>query len=629
MIEDHQLEQLEVALLATDNRKLIEKITEIKSLMIQAAEYSSATLIESQARQYYPLYDLIDKVLLSKRVEHKNIYPDLYEFHAYIQGKNRELRNHEINNLYKETIEIIRGRYTGTQEPVSVTVQPLPIPPVHTAVGNAVATGTTEISPRISSITLKNFRAFYGDDDRNTFKIDGKNCLVYGENGSGKSSLYWALKLFVDSSRKSSIKNHFDEEHPLDSLKNIFSSPEADYAIKVTFDRQIGNDESLVISNDDFETETKEFIRECSTCKPFLDYKKLLRAYMHDEPGSGEKNLFSFFQKLLKHYPITSSEGQKLFELSPDEQYVALRDILSELTPIVQEILAIFDDTFLLDRFGFDNTGKRILAVTHYHGRQIMRHHLFLNEAKLSALAVSVYFASILKIAELMRSDSLRILVLDDLLIGLDMGNRLPLLEVLKTFFSNFQIFILTYDRAWFEVVKSHVKTSDWVSFEMYSEQKEDMEYPVIKPSLDYYEKAQEYFSVHDYGACANYLRKEYERLKKIKEKQEANVPTGERAVHILKSLCRSKDFENFKDPSLTDVSTIGHIRGKLIGIESNIINAREPSLENDISNMQSILQRILHPYSHDDTSRPLYKRELEEALERVEELRQVIEGTE
>ena len=94
---------------------------------------------------------------------------------------------------------------------------------------------------RITDIHIKNYRAFYGEHHICLDK-DGKNLMVYGENGSGKSSLYWALKLFVDSSRKSSIKNHFDEEHPLDSLKNIFSSPEADYAIKVTFDRQIGND---------------------------------------------------------------------------------------------------------------------------------------------------------------------------------------------------------------------------------------------------------------------------------------------------------------------------------------------------------------------------------------------------
>ena len=51
---------------------------------------------------------------------------------------------------------------------------------------------------KISNIEIKNFRAFYG-----TYQIaltkKGKNLLVYGENGSGKSSLYMALKLFFGS----------------------------------------------------------------------------------------------------------------------------------------------------------------------------------------------------------------------------------------------------------------------------------------------------------------------------------------------------------------------------------------------------------------------------------------------
>ena len=57
---------------------------------------------------------------------------------------------------------------------------------------------------RITEIEIKNFKAFYG-----TYRIDlrksGKNLLVYGENGSGKSSLYFALKLFLESGDDSSI----------------------------------------------------------------------------------------------------------------------------------------------------------------------------------------------------------------------------------------------------------------------------------------------------------------------------------------------------------------------------------------------------------------------------------------
>ena len=46
---------------------------------------------------------------------------------------------------------------------------------------------------RIQTIEITNYKAFLG-----TYKIrvGGKNLFIYGENGSGKSSLYYALKDF-------------------------------------------------------------------------------------------------------------------------------------------------------------------------------------------------------------------------------------------------------------------------------------------------------------------------------------------------------------------------------------------------------------------------------------------------
>lgn len=51
---------------------------------------------------------------------------------------------------------------------------------------------------RITKITLDNFRAYIYPLD---IKMPaGENLLVYGENGSGKSSLYKALRYFLESS---------------------------------------------------------------------------------------------------------------------------------------------------------------------------------------------------------------------------------------------------------------------------------------------------------------------------------------------------------------------------------------------------------------------------------------------
>ena len=47
--------------------------------------------------------------------------------------------------------------------------------------------------------------------------------------------------------------------------------------------------------------------------------------------------------------------------------------------------------------------------------------------------------------------------------------------------------------------------------------------------------------------------------------------------------------------------------------------------MEIDLKDIRSINDRILNPQSHDDTSQPLYKKELEEAIAVVQKVRDTI----
>ena len=90
---------------------------------------------------------------------------------------------------------------------------------------------------KINSIKFKNFKAFYGED---SLQLDGKNLLVYGENGSGKSSIFWGLYTFLQSSTKSlaDVNKYFvnfdeNNDRTFDSLKNIFSEQADDAFIEL------------------------------------------------------------------------------------------------------------------------------------------------------------------------------------------------------------------------------------------------------------------------------------------------------------------------------------------------------------------------------------------------------------
>jgi ABC-type uncharacterized transport system fused permease/ATPase subunit len=66
---------------------------------------------------------------------------------------------------------------------------------------------------KITRIELNDFRAFAHPE---TFDLgDGKNVLLHGANGAGKSSLFRALKEIFDYASSEPFQNH----------KNIFTDP--------------------------------------------------------------------------------------------------------------------------------------------------------------------------------------------------------------------------------------------------------------------------------------------------------------------------------------------------------------------------------------------------------------------
>ncbi len=50
---------------------------------------------------------------------------------------------------------------------------------------------------KIKNITINKYKAFQQSED---IIVGAKNVFIYGENGSGKSSVYYALKDFFQSS---------------------------------------------------------------------------------------------------------------------------------------------------------------------------------------------------------------------------------------------------------------------------------------------------------------------------------------------------------------------------------------------------------------------------------------------
>ena len=135
---------------------------------------------------------------------------------------------------------------------------------------------------RISKIKLSNYKFFYGDFE---LPVNGRNLLVYGENGSGKSSVYKAFELLP--------QKHFTE---LDKNLNIFAE---DKNVEIEF--EFTNKPSFIITSDVEEVpEGYEFLNGLSVFSPLLDYKKLLKIHYLPDAGSHTVNLYPMFRQLLQ-----------------------------------------------------------------------------------------------------------------------------------------------------------------------------------------------------------------------------------------------------------------------------------------------------------------------------------------
>ena len=453
---------------------------------------------------------------------------------------------------------------------------------------------------RITGIEIKNFRAFYG-----TYHIDlhkaGKNLLVYGENGSGKSSLYLALKLFLESS---------EEAHQFEAYRNIFLADDGYIKLHLRADRH-SKQHTYEWSRTVKETEDP-LMSDASKAKGFIDYKVLLEThYVHREEE--DVNVFKLLvENLLANTvsPLTnrtlSDEWEALQQVPQLDAQIEnfngeLASRLNELQTLAAEILRKFgyDVTLALGFTGIaynsetktlDN--QRILLTVEFLDKEIPAHHRFLNEAKLSAISLAIYFAAIL----LQPEGDLKVLALDDVLIGLDMSNRLPVLDILATDFPNHQIFLTTYDKGWYEVVKQRTSEKEWKYAEFYFSKSDEAEIPVYVEGKAYLDKAREFLTANDHKACAIYLRTAFEEvIKKFCNKNRLPVR--------YRSEPNKLDSQDFWEP-------IAHPQDGTSYLDAPLI-----------TELELYRRHLLNPLSH-ATITNIPKKELEDAIEAVERLK-------
>lgn len=149
---------------------------------------------------------------------------------------------------------------------------------------------------KIDSIEICNFKFF---EKPFSLKINGKNILLFGENGSGKSSIFWSFYTHYQAVTKEpkDARKYFLDANK-ESLRNRYTDAAISSGIKVTFKDEHGT--LLVVEDSDTllsvnSSSIKNMMLNTLTASDFFNYKVISSIF--DFKNSQDNELFEVFQK--------------------------------------------------------------------------------------------------------------------------------------------------------------------------------------------------------------------------------------------------------------------------------------------------------------------------------------------
>lgn len=419
---------------------------------------------------------------------------------------------------------------------------------------------------RITRIVLNDFRGFPGGGNYD-FELGGENLLLFGENGSGKSSLFVALREFFDL-RLNPV--------PFTKFRNVFTNdangqPLTTGRVTVEFDDGTGPHTWDIGQN--VRPHAAQPVADAALRFGAIDYRAMLKTnFVHE---SGYPNLFDLLVNgVLNRMPVLVAGGTQttlgtlvtgMRAAKPLRHYAsrlaqvdaaclalnqALHNHLPQVVANANQILSVFGNmgiTFQLippplptnpppnpapanpphlrydrnDR-DFKNLKIDFVAQLNGHGPEEPQH--FLNEARLSALAISIYLAALrasIPPNPVGVNPPAKVMLLDDVLIGLDMSNRQPILDVLTRAdrqnapgFADWQVLLLTHDQGWYSLARRQLR--GWRALRLAAGHNGTYDVPILYDDTSLIERAAHHLNVlGDERAAGVYLRTAFEEMMK------------------------------------------------------------------------------------------------------------------
>lgn len=558
---------------------------------------------------------------------------------------------------------------------------------------------------KLKSIGICDFKCFSGSHTT-SINIDAKNIMIYGENGSGKSSIFDAL----DNLFKLDGPQFNDDLSRPTCLRNRFSMGDSSGHITLTFSDSYSD---LVWNINDLRPDEVHYYRIRQLSR-FINYKDIMRihinntqneyidifysfvnfisSYIETSPGSNHRIIDEWKEIIDQFKNLSDGSVVEIISDNPEltnrlrfneEAWIDTDNSLSErdqkvnasrefivnyksdlidklesfsstlqnLCDIINsrsnQILALFEngvEVILSVNFNRANI-QSFTSINHiqvhlkaiYKGVRIENPSSFLNESRLTAISLSLFFAGILEttppgrtdsISDVPRNDVPRLLILDDPLIGLDMSHRINFLDALELLFpfENWQIALFTYDRPWYQIAKQRLNASKWIFNEIHMYRDDANETPILIIDNSHIERAQGFLRQGELKAAAVHVRTDFEmymralcerfRIKMVFTTQIQKIETSS----FISALFGHKWSSLSREIKVSNDNTNGRITS--FKYETEKIDIIPDDMKRDI---ETAFSWVLNPGVHSQIS-DLYLVDIEKSIRVLESLKSHID---
>lgn len=518
------------------------------------------------------------------------------------------------------------------------------------------------MSWRINQIEVKNFKFF-----KNTFtlNIDRKNILLYGENGSGKSSIYWSVFTHFQAYAKeqAEAQKYFTANHP-QNLRNRFVDEREGSYIKISF--HDGNSETKSIVDSDVEyypanEETLRFMRGTAMSSDFLNYKIL--SSLFDFKNSEDNQVFSIFEKDILPYidfdePYQKIDGTPTDLLNAGEWWGYIKRIINTegVIPRNAKKYSSFNRgtaqyKAYQERISlFNRLLNNKLQILFFRANSIIK-DVFKIEAKIELTVRDAIFNRNIGYRKYSATlESPKIYLKARMTSSLLVNDAL--IEHPRSFFNEAKITCMALALR-LAILEDHATTDEFPSVLLIDDLLISLDMPfrrmIIKQLLTYSSRFQTFIFTHD-RAFFHLVMSEIKQLRKTNDWKSFNLyvkkddtgclqPTlileegyiakAKAHLHMLEIHASVNALRKAAEKILKNILSQNEILqiifeqgycnlSKMIEIFGNRY-AKLLGLESLAAHLQDDRKLLLNPFSHDDIETPFYRRELEKTIEEIE----------